>query len=119
MQKTGIEWVKNEKGEPGYTWNPIAGCNLNCPYCYAKIKNGSNNNGVIFEGDVCKIENSLLLADSATSTLIMVDIKSSVSSITIDNVDFIGGFSKTYTTFGMCIVILSRQHWSSVARKLL
>lgn len=27
MNKTLIEWVQNPDGTPGYTWNPITGCN--------------------------------------------------------------------------------------------
>jgi protein gp37 len=30
MNKTAIEWCDQ-------TWNPVTGCNHNCPYCYAKI----------------------------------------------------------------------------------
>jgi len=27
MQKSSIEWAKNPDGSPGYTWNPLTGCN--------------------------------------------------------------------------------------------
>ncbi len=36
MNKTGIDWVKNPDGSPGYTWNPITGCLNGCLYCYAR-----------------------------------------------------------------------------------
>lgn len=29
MNPTKIEWTK-------FTWNPVSGCNHNCPYCYAR-----------------------------------------------------------------------------------
>lgn len=44
MNRTGIEWVRNPDGSPGYTWNPITGClgpngtpenPKRCSYCYA------------------------------------------------------------------------------------
>jgi len=57
-----------------------------------------DTNGVIFAGEVCKIENSLIQADSATANAIMVDFQASVSSITIDKVDFIGSIYQNYTT---------------------
>lgn len=37
MNKTKIEWVKNPDGSPGYTWNPVTGCNQGCEYCYARV----------------------------------------------------------------------------------
>ncbi len=41
MNKTLIEWVKNQDGTQGYTWNPITGCLNGCEYCYArKLANG-------------------------------------------------------------------------------
>lgn len=36
---TKIEWVKNQDGTKGETWNPISGCSLcspGCDHCYAK-----------------------------------------------------------------------------------
>ena len=39
MNKTKIEWVKNENGSQGYSWNPCVGCKHNCSYCYAKRMN--------------------------------------------------------------------------------
>lgn len=36
MNRTKIEWVRNEDGSAGYTWNPVTGCLNNCPYCYAR-----------------------------------------------------------------------------------
>ena len=37
MQHTKIEWVRNEDGSPGYSWNPIKGlCPEACFYCYAR-----------------------------------------------------------------------------------
>lgn len=57
-----------------------------------------NINGIIFSGEVCKIENSLIQADSATENLVMIDFQSSVSSITIDKVDFVGSVYQNYTT---------------------
>ncbi len=36
MNKTKIEWVRNDDGSPGYTWNPVTGCLHGCPYCYAR-----------------------------------------------------------------------------------
>ena len=36
MNKTKIEWVVNPDGSPGYTWNPVTGCEHGCPYCYAE-----------------------------------------------------------------------------------
>lgn len=44
MNQTKIEWVRNDNGTQGYTWNPITGClgpngtrskPKRCPYCYA------------------------------------------------------------------------------------
>ena len=36
MNRTRIEWVKNDDGSQGYTWNPIEGhCPNECWYCYA------------------------------------------------------------------------------------
>jgi len=57
-----------------------------------------DTNGIIFAGEVCKIENSLIQADSATANAIMVDFHASVSSITINKVDFIGSLYQNYTT---------------------
>lgn len=31
MAVTKVEWAKE-------TWNPITGCNIDCPYCYARLK---------------------------------------------------------------------------------
>ena len=31
MNKTGIEWCD-------MTWNPVTGCQFNCPYCYARAR---------------------------------------------------------------------------------
>jgi len=37
VQHTKIEWVRNEDGSPGYSWNPIKGlCPMACFYCYAR-----------------------------------------------------------------------------------
>jgi protein gp37 len=36
MNKTKIEWVKNDDGTQGYTWNPVTGCLHGCEYCYAR-----------------------------------------------------------------------------------
>lgn len=36
MQRTPIEWVKNKDGVQGYTWNPLTGCEHECPYCFAR-----------------------------------------------------------------------------------
>jgi protein gp37 len=36
MNKTKIEWVKNDDGTQGYTWNPVTGCLHGCKYCYAR-----------------------------------------------------------------------------------
>jgi len=36
MNKTGIEWVRNPDGTPGYTLNPAFGCSRGCRYCYAR-----------------------------------------------------------------------------------
>ena len=37
MQRTRIEWVKNQDGTQGYTINPVKGlCPVGCPYCYAR-----------------------------------------------------------------------------------
>ena len=36
MQRTKIEWVVNQDGTQGYTWNPMTGCLHKCSYCYAK-----------------------------------------------------------------------------------
>jgi len=36
MNKTKIEWVKNDDGTQGYTWNPVTGCLHDCEYCYAR-----------------------------------------------------------------------------------
>lgn len=36
MQRTKIEWVRNQDGSQGYTINPVKGlCKNNCWYCYA------------------------------------------------------------------------------------
>jgi protein gp37 len=37
MNKTKIEWVINQDGSPGYTWNPVTGCKHGCGYCYARV----------------------------------------------------------------------------------
>lgn len=37
MQRTKIEWVKNQDGTQGYTLNPVKGmCPMACPYCDAR-----------------------------------------------------------------------------------
>jgi len=37
MQRTRIEWVRNQDGTQGYTINPVKGlCPMACPYCYAR-----------------------------------------------------------------------------------
>lgn len=36
MNRTSIEWVRNPDGSPGFTWNPVTGCETNCHYCYAR-----------------------------------------------------------------------------------
>lgn len=33
---TKIEWVRNDDGTQGKTWNPVTGCLHNCDYCYAR-----------------------------------------------------------------------------------
>lgn len=36
---TKIEWVKNEDGSQGETWNPVTGCTKvspGCKHCYAE-----------------------------------------------------------------------------------
>lgn len=36
---TGIEWVRSESGEKGWTWNPVTGCtkiSAGCDNCYAE-----------------------------------------------------------------------------------
>ena len=41
MNRTKIEWVINQDGNQGYTWNPVTGCEHGCGYCYArKISRG-------------------------------------------------------------------------------
>lgn len=45
MNKTKIEWVKNQDESRGYTWNPVTGCLYGCSYCYArKIANRFQGN---------------------------------------------------------------------------
>lgn len=37
---TKIEWVQNQKGSKGYTWNPTTGCtkiSQGCKHCYAEM----------------------------------------------------------------------------------
>jgi protein gp37 len=36
MNRTKIEWVRNDDGTQGYTWNPVTGCLHGCKYCYAR-----------------------------------------------------------------------------------
>ncbi len=36
MQRTNIEWCRNEDGSKGMSWNPVTGCEHGCKYCYAK-----------------------------------------------------------------------------------
>lgn len=38
INKTFIEWVRNQDGSPGFTSNPVRGeCPVGCPYCYVKL----------------------------------------------------------------------------------
>ncbi len=36
MNRTNIEWVRNEDNTQGYTWNPVVGCRHGCEWCYAR-----------------------------------------------------------------------------------
>jgi len=36
MQQSKIEWLRDSNGKRGYVWNPVTGCEHQCPYCYAR-----------------------------------------------------------------------------------
>jgi protein gp37 len=40
MNRTSIDWLRNDLGGRGWTWNPLTGCcgpaDGPCPYCYAR-----------------------------------------------------------------------------------
>lgn len=36
MNRTSIEWVRNPDGSPGFTYNPVTGCETGCSWCYAR-----------------------------------------------------------------------------------
>jgi len=36
MNPSKICWVAKAPGGPGFTWNPVTGCNHGCPFCYAR-----------------------------------------------------------------------------------
>jgi protein gp37 len=36
MNRSPIEWLNDEPGRIGMTWNPVTGCLHGCPYCWAR-----------------------------------------------------------------------------------
>ncbi len=48
MQRSKIEWLKQDNGKQGFTWNPVTGCDTiseGCRHCYARAMATRFNGG--------------------------------------------------------------------------